>query len=53
MGVIEEVGEAVASIEKGDRVVLPFNIARGYCFNCHRGHNGSVPDDESGGTSCG
>ena len=38
MGVIEEVGEAVASIKEGDRVVLPFNIACGYCFNCHRGH---------------
>jgi glutathione-independent formaldehyde dehydrogenase len=38
MGVIEEVGESVQSIKKGDRVVLPFNIACGYCFNCHRGH---------------
>lgn len=38
MGVIEEVGEAVTSIKKGDRVVLPFNIACGFCFNCHRGH---------------
>jgi len=38
MGVIEEVGEAVGSIQVGDRVVLPFNIACGFCFNCHRGH---------------
>ena len=38
MGVIEQVGEAVQSIKKGDRVVLPFNIACGFCFNCHRGH---------------
>ena len=38
MGVIESVGEAVQSIKKGDRVVLPFNIACGFCFNCHRGH---------------
>src|SRR6266581_889950 len=30
MGVIEQVGEAVRSIKKGDRVVLPFNIAYGY-----------------------
>jgi glutathione-independent formaldehyde dehydrogenase len=38
MGVIDEVGDAVQSIQKGDRVVLPFNIACGFCFNCHRGH---------------
>jgi glutathione-independent formaldehyde dehydrogenase len=38
MGVIDRVGEAVTSIKKGDRVVLPFNIACGFCFNCHRGH---------------
>src|SRR5262252_662011 len=37
MGVIDEVGEAVSSIKEGDRVVLPFNIACGYCYNCHRG----------------
>jgi len=37
MGVIEETGEAVTSIKKGDRVVLPFNIACGFCFNCVRG----------------
>jgi glutathione-independent formaldehyde dehydrogenase len=38
MGVIEEVGEAVTSIQVGDRVVLPFNIACGFCFNCTRGY---------------
>ena len=38
MGVIESVGDAVRSIKKGDRVVLPFNIACGFCFNCVRQH---------------
>src|SRR5579862_4803538 len=38
MGVIEEVGSAVTSIRPGDRVVLPFNIACGYCYNCRRGY---------------
>jgi glutathione-independent formaldehyde dehydrogenase len=35
------VGEPVQSIKKGTRVVLPFNIACGYCFDCHRGHTES------------
>lgn len=37
-GVVEEVGPGVVSIEPGDRVVLPFNIACGFCFNCIRGY---------------
>lgn len=37
MGVVEEVGNAVTSIRKGDRVVLPFNISCGCCLNCVRG----------------
>lgn len=38
MGVIDQVGDAVRSLEPGDRVVLPFNIACGYCHNCYRGN---------------
>jgi len=38
MGVIEKVGDAVRGIKPGDRVVLPFNIACGYCHNCVRGN---------------
>lgn len=37
MGVVHDVGAAVTSIKKGDRVVLPFNISCGMCFNCCRG----------------
>jgi glutathione-independent formaldehyde dehydrogenase len=38
MGIVDEVGEGVFSIKKGDRVVLPFNVACGFCFNCYRGY---------------
>ncbi|HWC97961.1 MAG TPA: glutathione-independent formaldehyde dehydrogenase, partial [Candidatus Sulfopaludibacter sp.] len=36
-GVIKEVGKGVVSVKPGDRVVLPFNIGCGFCFNCTRG----------------
>ncbi|HET7674581.1 MAG TPA: glutathione-independent formaldehyde dehydrogenase [Gammaproteobacteria bacterium] len=40
MGVVEEVGRGVATVKKGDRVVLPFNVACGFCKNCQAGWTG-------------
>ena len=40
MGEVVEVGPAVSAVKKGDRVVLPFNIACGFCENCERGLTG-------------
>ena len=40
MGVIEEVGSAVKTLRVGDRVVMPFNVACGFCKNCQRGYTG-------------
>ncbi|MCC3275746.1 MULTISPECIES: zinc-dependent alcohol dehydrogenase [unclassified Arthrobacter] len=37
MGIVEEVGSAVTSLKKGDRVVVPFQIACGSCFMCRQG----------------
>jgi glutathione-independent formaldehyde dehydrogenase len=37
LGVVEEVGSGVTGISEGDRVVLPFNVSCGTCFNCSRG----------------
>ncbi|OMP66138.1 zinc-dependent alcohol dehydrogenase [Domibacillus epiphyticus] len=34
MGVVEEVGPEVTKVKKGDRVIIPFNIACGQCWFC-------------------
>jgi glutathione-independent formaldehyde dehydrogenase len=38
MGVVEQVGDGVSIIKEGDRVVMPFNIACGTCYNCIKGN---------------
>ena len=40
MGIIQEVGSAVKQRKVGDRVVLPFNVACGFCKNCLNGFTG-------------
>jgi glutathione-independent formaldehyde dehydrogenase len=40
MGIVQEVGDAVTSIRQGDRVVMPFNVACGFCKNCVAGYTG-------------
>lgn len=41
MGVITEVGSGVTLLKKGDRIVLPFNVADGRCRNCEEGKTGT------------
>ncbi|MFO0811555.1 MAG: zinc-dependent alcohol dehydrogenase [Gemmataceae bacterium] len=36
MGVVEEVGAGVTNLKKGDRVVVPFNLACGACYFCQK-----------------
>ena len=40
MGIIQQAGSAVKTLEVGDRVVMPFNVACGFCKNCQRGFTG-------------
>ncbi len=40
MGIVEEAGRGVASVKPGDRVVMPFNVACGFCKNCLAGRTG-------------
>ncbi|MDR9855223.1 zinc-dependent alcohol dehydrogenase [Paenibacillus sp. VCA1] len=34
MGIVEEVGPDVTRVKKGDRVIIPFNVACGQCYYC-------------------
>jgi S-(hydroxymethyl)glutathione dehydrogenase/alcohol dehydrogenase len=35
MGIVEEVGPDVTRVKKGDRVIIPFNVACGQCWYCN------------------
>ncbi|KAK0505235.1 hypothetical protein EDD18DRAFT_1128215 [Armillaria luteobubalina] len=39
MGIVEEIGSGVALLKRGDRVVMPFNVACGRCLNCEEGRS--------------
>jgi glutathione-independent formaldehyde dehydrogenase len=53
LGIVEETGQDVISIHKGDRVVLPFNVACGFCFNCARGYTNACLSANPEGTTAG
>jgi glutathione-independent formaldehyde dehydrogenase len=38
LGIVEQCGAGVTSIRQGDRVVMPFNVACGFCKNCVAGY---------------
>jgi glutathione-independent formaldehyde dehydrogenase len=40
LGTVQETGPAVTSLREGDRVVMPFNVACGFCKNCLAGYTG-------------
>jgi glutathione-independent formaldehyde dehydrogenase len=40
LGTVEETGPGVVTLSPGDRVVMPFNVACGFCKNCVDGYTG-------------
>ncbi|WBL15876.1 zinc-dependent alcohol dehydrogenase [Sutcliffiella sp. NC1] len=44
MGIVEEVGPEVTHVKKGDRVIVPFNIACGTCWYCNHGYTSQCDD---------
>ena len=54
MGIVEEVGDDVTSVEPGDRVYAPFVVSCGECEFCRRGlHTSCVNGDGWGGDNGG
>ncbi|RXZ83077.1 glutathione-dependent formaldehyde dehydrogenase [Paenibacillaceae bacterium] len=53
MGIVEEIGPEVSQVKKGDRVVIPFNVACGQCHYCNHDMesqcDNSNPHYDSGG----
>jgi glutathione-independent formaldehyde dehydrogenase len=39
-GIVEEIGDGVATLSVGDRINLPFNVACGFCENCEARQTG-------------
>ena len=48
MGIVDELGTGVTLLKKGDRVVIPFNVADGRCRNCEEGNTAFCTGVNSG-----
>lgn len=49
IGVVDEVGDAVTHIRKGDFVIVPFTHGCGYCAACEAGFDGNCLNKQDGG----
>ncbi len=52
-GIVEEVGPQVKNLQRGDPVLVPFNIACGSCFFCRRELFGNCHDTNPEATAVG
>jgi threonine dehydrogenase-like Zn-dependent dehydrogenase len=53
IGIVEEVGEEVEHVKRGDRVLVPFNIFCGFCYFCSRGLYGNCHNVNPNATAVG
>lgn len=53
IGVVEETGESVQNLKKGDKVIVPFNIACGKCPFCLQGLYGNCNESNPEATAVG
>jgi glutathione-independent formaldehyde dehydrogenase len=49
LGTVEQVGDEVSLVKKGDRVVIPTHLFCGTCFNCARGYTAACLRVRPGG----
>jgi glutathione-independent formaldehyde dehydrogenase len=49
LGVVEQAGEAVSLVRRGDRVVIPTHLYCGVCVNCARGYSAACLRVRPGG----
>src|SRR5204863_186705 len=53
VGVVEELGQDVRNLKKGDRVVVPSTISCGYCSYCRAGYNAQCDNANPNGAHAG
>ena len=53
IGIVEEVGPEVDNLERGDKVLVPFNVCCGFCYFCSRGLYGNCHNTNPSATAVG